>query len=135
MLRRLLLALTIGSTILGCSDHPVGPTGASAVGSWGGRDVSLMLLAEGGSLVYSCGAGSIDPGWTLSHRGEFSASGVHHFGGGPLPPEGHPPHPARYVGQVRGDTLRLTVTLTDIAQVLGPFTLHRGGPPVIVLCL
>jgi hypothetical protein len=51
-----------------------------------------------------------------------------------VPPQGHPPHPARYSGQVNGDDLTLTVTLSDLSQSLGPFHLIRRGPAVLEQC-
>lgn len=116
---------------LGCAS----PTAPDALGSWGGQEVSLVLTTSGGTLSYPCGAGTIDSAWTLSSAGLFVASGDHFFGGGPVPPQGRPPHPARYSGQVQGNDLILTVTLSDLNQTLGPFHLVRGGPPVIEQCV
>jgi hypothetical protein len=116
---------------LACSS----PTAPDVLGSWGGKEASLVLTASGGTLSYACGAGTIDSAWTLSHAGQFVASGQHFFGGGPVPPQGHPAHPARYSGQVQGDKLTLTVTLSDLNQTLGPFHMVRGGPPVLEMCV
>lgn len=116
---------------LACSS----PTAPAALGAWGGTEASLVLTTAGGTVSYACGAGTIDSAWTLSDAGELVASGQHYFGGGPVPPQGHPAHPARYSGQVRGDGLTLTVTLTDLDQVLGPFHLVRGGPTVQEQCV
>jgi hypothetical protein len=116
---------------LGCSS----PTAPAALGAWGGKEASLVLTTSGGTLSYACGAGTVDSAWTLSDAGQFVASGQHFFGGGPVPPQGHPPHPARYSGQVQGDVLTLTVTLSDLDQSLGPFRLVRGGPTVVELCV
>jgi hypothetical protein len=116
---------------LGC----LSPTAPDVLGSWGGKEASLVLTTSGGALSYPCGAGTIDSAWTLSSAGLFVASGQHFFGGGPVPPQGPTPHPARYSGQVQGDDLTLTVTLTDLGQALGPFHLVRGGPPVVEQCV
>jgi hypothetical protein len=118
------------AALIGCSDS----TAPSAEGTWGGTAASLQLTRAGGTLSYPCGAGTIDSGWTLSQSGRFSGTGQHYFGGGPVPPEGHTPHPAVYDGRVEDVRLRLTVTLTDLGQVLGPFELVRGGPPVAEVC-
>ena len=113
-----------------CSDA----TAPTATGDWGGTDVSLTLTPSGGTLSYACGYGSIKPGWSLTGTGAFSAVGQHFFGGGPVPPQGHPPHPAIYAGRVDGDHLTLTVTLSDLQTVLGPYDLTRDGPPVAEMC-
>ncbi|HEV8599108.1 MAG TPA: hypothetical protein VGQ69_07080 [Gemmatimonadales bacterium] len=43
--------------------------------------------------------------------------------------------PARYDGRVRGDTMTLTVTLTDPNEVLGTCTLVYGRSPYVFKCL
>jgi hypothetical protein len=116
--------------VLGCSST-VAP---NVLGEWGGQEASLTLTVSGGSVSYLCGAGTIDSAWTLTSAGQFSASGEHFFGGGPIPVEGAPPHPARYTGHVDGQSLTLSVYLTDSKATLGPFHLIRGGPPVYELC-
>lgn len=115
---------------LACSS----PTAPSAEGAWGGETVSLSLSRSGGVLTYQCGAGTIDPGWTLSREGHLTGTGQHFFGGGPVPPQGRVPHPAQYAGGVSGSAMFLTVTVTDVGQTLGPFILLRGGPEVHELC-
>jgi hypothetical protein len=111
------------------------PTAPGAEGTWGGTEASLSLTRSGGTLSYACGAGTIDSAWTLTRDGRFAATGQHFFGGGPVPPQGHPPHPARYSGQMRDADLVLTITLTDLGQTLGPYRLTRGGPEVFEQCL
>lgn len=117
--------------VLGCAS----PTAVNMLGSWGGREASLTLELSGGSLSYPCGAGTIDSAWTLGADGQFSGTGEHFFGGGPMPVQGRPPHPARYAGTLDGDKLTLSVTLIDLDQTLGPFHLVRGGPPVLEQCV
>lgn len=124
-------ALLLLAVALGC----VSPTAPDPLGTWGGREASLVLTASGGTVSYACGAGTIDAAWTLSRAGQFVASGQHFLGGGPVPPQGRQPHPARYSGRVQGDDFTLTVTVTDLNQTLGPFHLVRGGPPVVELCV
>jgi hypothetical protein len=131
MLRHLFHPALLVPAVLACSS----PTAPSAEGSWGGPEASLFLTRSGGTLSYACGAGTIDPTWTLTRHGGFAATGQHFFGGGPLPPQGHPPHPARYTGRLQGAELVLTVTLTDLDQTLGPYRLARGGPVVSEQCL
>ena len=122
--------LALVALAIGCSS----PSAPTVLGEWGGQQASLSLTIAGGSVSYPCGAGTIDSAWTIGNDGEFSASGVHYFGGGPVPPGGTPPHPARYSGQVAGQFLTLTVFVTDLQETLGPFRLIRGGPAVHELC-
>jgi len=123
--------LPLLAVLLSCST----PTAPGAEGDWGGPDASLSLSRTGGMLSYACGAGTMDPAWDLSRDGRLTATGQHFFGGGPVPVAGRPPHPARYAGRIDGDSLVLTVTLTDLGQTLGPFRLVRGGPRVQELCV
>jgi hypothetical protein len=118
-------------SLLACST----PTAPVAEGSWGGAQASLVLTPSGGMVSYPCGNGTIDSTWTLTPDGRFTATGQHFFGGGPIPPEGHPPHPARYVGLVAGERLTLTIIVLDLSDTLGPLHLTRGGPPVAEQCV
>jgi len=107
----------------------------NVIGDWGGTQASLTMTRSGGDLSYPCGAGTIDSTWTLSADGHLAGTGQHFFGGGPLPVQGRQPHPALYAGNVHGDTLTLSVTVTDLGQTLGPFRLLRGGPAVAEQCV
>jgi len=118
---------------LGCS-LPTAPD-ADIIGQWGGKEASLALARDGGTLSYPCGAGTIDSTWELSSGGQFTATGQHFLGGGPMPVQGRPPHPASYAGTVDGDRLTLSVKLNDLDQTLGPFHLIRGGAPVPEMCV
>jgi len=126
------LLVLVSAALLACSANPAAP---SALGTWGGQEASLTLSVAGGALDYPCGSGHIAPGWTLDDTGGFSATGVHYFGGGPVPVPGPTPHPALYAGVVRGDRFDFTVTVVDLGQTLGPFHMVRGGPPVFLRCL
>jgi hypothetical protein len=131
MLPRNLGRYAMALTILACAT----PTGPQLEGRWGGTEASLALARSGGSLTYPCGAGTIDSTWTLTRDGRFDGTGQHFFGGGPIPPQGHPPHPARYAGQLHGSRFTFTVTLLDVPETLGPFHLIRGGPPMSEQCV
>jgi len=120
--------------VIGCSSSSEQGE-PNVVGDWGGTQASLTMTRSGGDLSYACGAGTIDATWTLSSDGHFAGTGEHFFGGGPLPVQGRPPHPALYAGNVDGDTLTLSVTVTDLGQTLRPFTLMRGGPAVVERCV
>lgn len=123
--------LPLLAVVLACSS----PTAPEAEGQWGGPDASLNLSRAGGVLSYPCGAGTMDANWTLSRDGVLAGNGQHFFGGGPVPIEGRTSHPARYAGRIQGSILVLTVTVTDLGQTLGPFSLQRGGPVVQEVCV
>ena len=124
-------ATLLGLMALACQT----PTAPGAIGTWGGREASLVLAISGGTLSYPCGSSTVDSGWTIGTGGQFSATGQYFFGGGPVPPGGSPPHPARYAGSIQGDMFTFTVTLTDLNETLGPFHMVRDGPPVFQLCV
>jgi hypothetical protein len=115
-----------------CGGNPAAP---ELTGQWGGPDANLTLSVSGGSVEYACADGTIDPSWSIGPGGKWRATGQHFTGGGPVPPSGRPPHPAVYDGTVEGDQLTFSVTLTDLDQVLGPFTVTRGRSTVLNVCL
>jgi hypothetical protein len=126
------LPLVVLMAGLACADPPSSP---KIEGQWGGTDASLVLSEVGGTLAYACGAGTIDSGWTFTRKGQFQGTGLHFFGGGPMPTTGRPPHPARYAGEIQGEKLALTVLLLDSPDTLGPFVMRRGGPLISEFCL
>lgn len=130
MLLRSIRPLLVVLMAIACTS----PTAPAATGTWGGPEASLVLTDAGGTISYPCGAGIMDSGWTITRSGSFSATGLHYFGGGPLPPQGHTPYSATYAGQLRDQHFTLTVTLTDLNQTLGPFHLVRDGPVVAEQC-
>ena len=117
-----------------CSTDLAGPIAPS---EWGGEHVGLIVSATGGTLEYDCASGTIDQPIIAATNGSFIAQGTHTRGhGGPIM-QGEIPdrHPARYDGWTVGETMRLTVTLTDTGEKLGDFTLVRGQSPRVFRCL
>ena len=107
--------------------------GTALVGEWGGPQVQLSLTAAGGRIEFSCAAATIaairpDP------AGKFSADGRHEeFTGGPVQADAAPAAtPARYTGQVDGDTLQLTVHRQGRAAET--YTLQRGKRSKLIRC-
>ena len=109
---------------------------ASLTGSWGGRHVGLTVAAEGGTLDYDCAAGTIDEPVRLDGDGRFRAGGTHRPGQGGPERIGHeaPRLPATYHGRVRGDRMILHVSVPSTGAELGPFTLRRDAPPMLLKC-
>jgi hypothetical protein len=117
-----------------CAADLAGPIAAS---EWGGDHVGLTVSATGGTLEYDCASGTIDQPVVAATNGNFVAQGTHTIGhGGPIMVGETPDrHPARYEGWTDGETMRLSVTLTDNGQRLGDFTLVRGQSPHVFKCL
>ncbi len=124
-------AILAGLVALACHST----TAPDAIGTWGGQEASLVLSDSGGTMSFACGSSTVGPSWTVGSGGRFSATGQYFFGGGPVPPQGTPPHPARYAGLIQGDQFTVTLTLTDLNQTLGPFHMIRDGPPVLPRCV
>jgi hypothetical protein len=106
-------------------------------GEWGGVHLGLVTTAAGADLEYDCAEGRITGAVRPDANGRFAAVGVHFPGhGGPIRiDETRESRPARYDGTVRGDTMIITVTLTDSNEVLGSFTLIHGASPHVFKCL
>lgn len=117
--------------VAGCADA----TAPELEGRWGGPEATLILSPLGGSVEYTCGAGTIDAGWMLSARGRWTATGQHSVGGGPLPIGGRPPHPATYTGTFSGDVLTFTVDVPELGLRLGPFRVVRNAEGQREICV
>ena len=131
--------MSVGALVLGvvACRNPIGGDGRVAAGTWGGTGIRLEVTAAGASIEYDCAHGSIDEPLTTDRDGQFVASGTHvREHGGPIRQDEAPDrHPARYQGRTSGDMLRLTVTLTDLRQDIGTFTLTRGAAARVFKCL
>jgi ketosteroid isomerase-like protein len=104
-------------------------------GNWGGDHIGMEVTGEGARLDYDCAHGSIDEAIRLDEKGHFDVRGTHvREGPGPVRPEGLKGVPARYVGEVEGDTMKLTVSLVSSGEDVGTFTLVRGRLPRIHKC-
>ena len=110
---------------------------ALVTGDWGGSHLGLVASATGADLEYDCATGKIAEPIRPDRSGLFVVVGEHYPGhGGPIRvDEELVKRPARYAGQVRGDTMTLTVTLSDTYEVLGSFTLVLGRSPHVFKCL
>jgi hypothetical protein len=106
------------------------------IGTWGGEHISLEVTAEGGAVEYDCAHGTIDQKIVANSEGRFTLRGTHvrEHGGPVRKDETADSHPARYVGQIKGDTMTLTVTESDTKEAVGTFTLVYGQQPRLMKC-
>jgi hypothetical protein len=126
----------IAVLLLSMCSGPLEPS--DLAGTWGGEHVEVTFDTLGaGTLQYDCAHGRIEAPITIDRAGAIVASGEHVREHGGPEREGEPPdaHPATYAGELRGDRLTFTVTLTDDGAVLGPFTVRRGRPAEVLRCL
>lgn len=137
MLSRCLKVVHLGLLVV-CSACAQALDPADLIGTWGGEHVEVVFDADGGAAIqYDCAHGTIEPPLTVMPGGQFSATGEHvREQGGPVR-EGDIPdrHPARYAGEVRGDRLSFTVTLTETGEGLGAFSAQRGNAARLFRCL
>lgn len=132
MLRSLVLLALLGS--VACMD-PEMP--APVLGEWGGEHLGLVASTEGASLEFDCASGRTSGAIIPDAAGRFSVAGFHFPGhGGPIRDDEETVGlPARFDGTVRGALMTISITLTDWATTLGPYTLLRGASPRVFKCL
>jgi len=116
-----------------------GPLAADAnrvpAGRWGAVGVVLDVTAEGATIDYVCAHGTIDEPLRL-RDGRFDVRGTHvnERGGPSREGEESRARPTRYLGRLDGDTLTLTIELSEPQETLGPYKLARGATPRLVKC-
>jgi hypothetical protein len=105
-------------------------------GLWGGDHVTLTVGSPGNHFEFDCAHGDI-PGVLSVNHGELAASGtfVREHGGPIRIDDPLDSHPALYSGTVSGNTMQLSIRLTDSGDVIGSFSLVRGTSGRVVKCL
>ena len=105
-------------------------------GTWGGEHIGLEVTAQGGRVEYDCAHGTIDQRIVPDARGRFDVRGTHvrEHGGPVRKDEAVDIHPARFAGEIRGDTMTLNVTEIDTKEDVGTFTLVFGRRPRVMKC-
>jgi len=95
----------------------------------------MEVSAAGARLEFDCAGGTIDQPIVLDARGQFDLKGSYTTErGGPRRDGGRTGAPARYVGRVGGDTMRLTVRLEAEKEPVGVFTLKRDYDTLLTKC-
>jgi hypothetical protein len=98
--------------------------------------VTLTVGNSSNHLEFDCAHGDI-PGVLSVNHGELAASGtfVREHGGPIAVDEPLDSHPALYSGTVSGNTMQLSIRLTDSGDAIGSFSLVRGTSGRVVKCL
>ena len=126
------MSLTAALTLAACDDLTITTLEFT---TWGGSHIGLVITVTGGTVEYDCAEGEILEPIRVTN-GKFDVLGLHYIGmGGPIGADRVHPRPARYQGNVDGDNMTMTVTLTDTKEQVGTFTLVRGTNPHVVKCL
>lgn len=121
----------------GCDDSPTnGPGDELALGEWGGMDLGVIV---GESVVHvhvACTFGDFPAPIALDPEGRFNVVGEYLLYAYPIAVD--PAMPAVIAGEVRGDRMTFTVSVSDTINdqlvVLGPETVVRGREAEMIFC-
>ena len=105
-------------------------------GEWSGQHITLKITAQGADVEYDCAHGSITQKIIADKKNRFTVAGTYvEEHGGPVradaPTEGVA---VRYIGQVSGKKMTLTVKRKDNGAIVGTFTLLHGQESLLVKC-
>ena len=104
-------------------------------GTWGGKHISIEVTARKVSIEYDCAHATIDKRIALDRNGRFDVPGMQSSErGGPVRPGPESGYAARFVGQVKGNEMTLTVTNSETNESIGTFTLKYGQQPRLMKC-
>jgi len=118
-------------TLLACSSVTSTPI-TEVAGTWGGDDAGLIVSSNGIHVHIGCTSGDVIGPIRPDSSGRFQASGTYNVDAYPV--DRGIIHPANFTGRIVGQTMTLTVGLTDTARVLGPVTLIYGKEPKMGPC-
>ncbi len=106
------------------------------LGTWAGEHITLEVNSVNAKVEYDCAHGTIDRKILLTGDSRFDVPGTHsEEHGGPVRENEHPDsYPARFNGQVKGKTMKLTVTRSDTKEIVGTFTLTHGAESSLIKC-
>jgi hypothetical protein len=126
----LLMACASGSTTLPPAD------GALPLGTWGGDNAGLIVGDTAAHLHIGCTFGDVSGRIPLSASGQFDVTGSYMLHAYPIAVG--PSVPARFVGNLTGAIVTVTVTVNDTVQhttvVLGPVNVKYGDEPRLGPC-
>lgn len=102
------------------------------VGTWGGDNAGMIITGNDVHVHIGCTLGSTVRPIHPDADGRFQSTGTYNVDAYPV--DRGITHPATFSGRIVGQTMTLTVTLTDTGQVLGPVTLVYGKEPRMGPC-
>lgn len=118
-------------TLLACSSVTSTPI-TEVVGTWGGDNAGLIVSGADVHVHIGCTLGDVIGPIRPDSNGRIQASGTYNVDAYPV--DRGIIHPANFTGRIVGQTMTLTVALTDISRVLGPVTLIYGKEPKMGPC-
>src|SRR4051812_5006243 len=121
---RAAIAAVIGmSGVLACSAATSSPP-ADLVGTWGGDNAGMIVSANDIHVHIGCTLGDAKTPIQTDANGQFHIEATYNVDAYPV--NRGITHPAVFSGRIVGQTMVLTVTLSDNTRVLGPVTLIYG---------
>ena len=128
---RAILVLPTILALIACSAATPTPI-TDVVGTWGGDNAGLIVNGTDVHVHIGCTLGDAVGRIVADENGRFEVSGTYNVDAYPV--NRGITHPASFTGQIVGQTMTLTVSLTDITRVLGPVTLIYGKEPTMGPC-
>jgi hypothetical protein len=121
---------SVGAAARGQTGHAL-PTG-----TWGGDHTAVTVTDSGARFEFDCASGRIATPVTVAADGRVSSEGVYvREHSGPVRLDEVPADiPARYTGQLDGQTLVFQLTPSDTKELVGPFTVVRDAAPRVRKC-
>jgi hypothetical protein len=126
-----ILALPSFLALLACSAATSTPI-TDVVGTWGGDNAGMIVAGNDVHVHIGCTLGNAVGPIHPDENGRFEASGTYNVDAYPV--DRGITHPATFSGRIIGQTMTLTVSLTDTGQVLGPVALVYGKEPKMGPC-
>ena len=107
-----------------------------ATGVWGGQHIRAEVTNSGAVIEFDCAHGAIDQPIVLNGKGNFDVKGkfTPEHGGPTRRNEARNDRLVRYVGQVKDQTLTLTITDAGTKETIDSFTLTHGSDGRIMKC-
>jgi hypothetical protein len=126
-----ILAVPSILAIVACSTATSTPI-TQVGGTWGGDNAGLIVNDTDVHVHIGCTLGDAVGPIRPDANGQFEATGTYNVDAYPV--DRGILHPAGFAGRIVGETMTLTVTLTDTGRVLGPVTLVYGKEPKMGPC-
>jgi hypothetical protein len=132
----LLILFCVGCALILVYGSPV-QSGKIPAGRWGGQHINIEVSANSAEIEYDCAHGTVQGPLEIDGNGRFRLRGTHTLErGGPVRrDESANTHPALYTGSIEGETMNLTVTLTDTNDEVGTYTLVKGKTGRLFKCV
>lgn len=119
------------AAVVACDSGFDFPAGA-VTGTWGGANAGLIANDSAAHVHIGCTLGDLTGPLHIDADGRFDATGLYNVSAFPV--DRGILHPARFIGQIIGRTMTLTVVLTDTTRQFGPVALTYGREPEMGPC-